>query len=333
MRRSSLAVGLGTCAGLLVLGGLTAAEDHPSPAAPSMTPDDAWVIFRWPMVGNDDGIWVSRADGRERHELLAHLPGGQASPDWSPDGTRIVFAERTPAEAIWIADADGSNAQEIVPSFEGCCGQDHAYWSPDGGSIAFVRWLGPEDAITSQVMVYRLADGSLDVLAAASAPMVIDHPRWSPDGSRLAVELSVLGPDGAYTGGSVGLVDIASGAITSITDPAAFGGWPNWSPDGRSLVFETHGLAYSREGVPGHATDLYTVLADGSEMRQLTHNAPGGQRASQPFWRADGTIAYIETDSSADGPLHLRYLTTEGEQLPDPAIPILASYPRFRPGS
>ena len=197
-----------------------------------------------------------------------------------------------------------------------------------------MRWLGPESNLTSQVMVYDVADGSLTVAATAKAPTALDHPRWSPDGKRFAVEVGHLNADATdYDGAAIGLIDIASGDLEVLTEFDQFGAFPNWRADGKALVFDTYGFSYFRDTPAGKASDLWSIKVDGSGLVQLTHNPPGGKRSTQPFWRADGTIAYIAAGPSWGQGLLLRYLAADGDELADPAIQIRASYPRFRPGS
>ena len=59
-----------------------------------------------------------------------------STPQYSPDGKRIAFeSDRSGVHGIWISDADGSNAVELLPQAGASCGT--ARWSPDGQRIAF----------------------------------------------------------------------------------------------------------------------------------------------------------------------------------------------------
>ena len=66
------------------------------------------------------------------------LPGtdefriGDAS--WSPDGERFAYS----AEALYVADADGSNVQVLVDL--PASGYQPFVWSSEGERIFFVRW-------------------------------------------------------------------------------------------------------------------------------------------------------------------------------------------------
>src|SRR5215210_9480821 len=80
-----------------------------------------------------------------RHLTPADLVYGlvtAADPQFSPDGTRIVFAlSRATREAkrtgsqLWLCDRDGNNAQQITWSGRRNGG---ARWSPDGAHLAFI---------------------------------------------------------------------------------------------------------------------------------------------------------------------------------------------------
>ncbi|HET9724120.1 MAG TPA: hypothetical protein VFR44_09800 [Actinomycetota bacterium] len=122
--------------------------------------DPAFAIdsIRWSPDGTHisvmaDGarLYVMDADGSNLRLLTEGY--GLLIPAWSPDGTRLAFAEGLPAEGvihILVAPMDGSDPVEIgtVP-FVGCvyhyeCGLT---WSPDASAIGFAKDKGDDAAI------------------------------------------------------------------------------------------------------------------------------------------------------------------------------------------
>jgi Tol biopolymer transport system component len=84
---------------------------------------------------------VLNADGSE----WRLLPGPAHNPDWSPDGTRIVFSGPVGhwGGPIMVARSDGGGVTRLTgqdPDLE----EAWPAWSPDGTRIAFTRAeLGP----------------------------------------------------------------------------------------------------------------------------------------------------------------------------------------------
>ena len=89
------------------------------------------------------GIYTVRAsDGGDLERLTTGLDG---PPEYSPDGTEVVFMRTKPgvqpdgAGALFVVGADGSGLRRITPW--GSAFLDRA-WSPDGRWIAFQRPYG-----------------------------------------------------------------------------------------------------------------------------------------------------------------------------------------------
>lgn len=176
--------------------------------------------------------------------VLVHNPqaqGGVSTPDWSPDGTRLVYSWNTPGErGLNIVNADGSGNGQLV-SF---CGP--GTFSPDGRSVAFVKdGLQVVDPVTGAVRT---------VTADPSAQWVA--PDWSPDGRFIV-----------YSAGSTFVVvPAAGGEGVAAQLPATLGSVqaPVFSPDGRRIAFvATESAPYPDETT---ATRLYTANRDGSGL-------------------------------------------------------------------
>jgi TolB protein len=96
-------------------------------------------------------------------------------------------------------------------------------------------------------------------------------PNWAPNGQFLTFSwFRTYGP-GAPGGNDIYLMDIASKQWVQMTHDGGRNDFPCWSPDGRHIVFQS-----SRSGTE----QIWTMLADGTKVQQLTFNGHN----SQPNW-------------------------------------------------
>jgi Tol biopolymer transport system component len=103
----------------------------------SWSPNGRIVFTEGGGVGSP-ATWVSSMSAsfpNSRIQLTESESDG--SPDWSPDGTKIVFVScRDSTCQLYTMDADGSNETEIPNSRSG---ESEPAWSPDGTKILFTR--------------------------------------------------------------------------------------------------------------------------------------------------------------------------------------------------
>ena len=229
-------------------------------------------------------IFQSAKDGRLAAPFIA-TSDVELLPAWSRDGTRLLFTRdkliplgtvSNFVASLWIANADGSGARQLVIDQSSSTGpfpgslyfnnQTNGAWSPDGTSIAFRRLLGStgEDGIA-----IIGADGTgLRWLIQGG-----DFPSWSVDG-RIAFGMSgaiwTINPDGT--------------ALKQLT-PTGLYAVPKWSRDGTRLVY-IKGSANSS----GTAYDIVVTRADGTDPRTLV---TGGNNLN-PSWSPDGQFILYE---------------------------------------
>jgi Tol biopolymer transport system component len=146
-------------------------------------------------------------------------------PQYSPDGLRIAFdsGREGDADAVWLADADGSNATRLTRGPGR--GQGSPRWSPDGRSIAFDSqgddgrfdvWTIGVDGSGLRQVTHDPAD---DYLAS-----------WSRDGRFIYFSSNRTGRDEIWR------VAAAGGAEQQITREG--GSIPFESLDGRTLYYK-----------------------------------------------------------------------------------------------
>ena len=97
-------------------------------------------------------LFVMNADGTGVRKLTLPPNGTEdTNPDWSPDGSRLVFerAPSTGAHSIWTVNSDGTGLRRLTPDCPPgagvpTCRADDGWpvWSPDGKHIAFQRLTG-----------------------------------------------------------------------------------------------------------------------------------------------------------------------------------------------
>jgi WD40 repeat protein len=102
----------------------------------------AWSPDGSRIAGDAGGtaIFVVNADGTNEHRL-ATAPQfyNDESPDWSPDGTTLVFSESSwygTSSALHVVGADGTGERPLIG---GASADYDPSWSPDGTRIVFRR--------------------------------------------------------------------------------------------------------------------------------------------------------------------------------------------------
>jgi hypothetical protein len=205
------------------------------------------------------GLW--KYERGEFRRLVEH--GSQ--PDWSPDGSRLVYVRRRAGNAdLWLADSNGSRQLQLTRTGGD---EEDPSWAPDGRRIAFSR--------DGWVYVLR-ADGLGERRLARGR-----EPDWSPDGQEIVFASDRDGDSDLY------VVRAAGGSLRRLTGDPSQERSPAWSPLGGRIVYVSD-LAGNDE--------IHAVRPDGRGKLRLT-NTPGGDR--EPAWAPNGRRIVFVGDRSA----------------------------------
>jgi Tol biopolymer transport system component len=229
--------------------------------APSWSPDGARLAFS-ATDGSRFGIWTVRVDGRG----LRFLARGGVGAAWSPREDRIAFAR---PGGISLVSPRGGAMRRLTRGPN----DSSPAWSPDGGTIAFVR--SDANGITQALDVVPASGGPVRrIFGGARGVTMGRSPQWSPSGRLIAFEANA----GVY------VVRVRDRAVRRLR---RHGDWPAWSPDGRRIAFTS-------------GSSIYVMQADGSRVRRVRAESRS-EFGDGPVWSPEGTtLLYVTTPSESD---------------------------------
>jgi len=196
-------------------------------------------------------VFTINPDGTDL-QRLTNTPFFTGVPDWSPDGTHIIFNEEDANfnSDIYLMAADGSNRVNLTNTPNSS--EWEARFSPDGERIVFAS-----DADGINQIFVMAADGSNVQSLTADLETNAFSPSWSPDGAQIA-----------FTSGSdvldVYVMDADGENLTNLTNHtlSQSAEVPIWSPDGNYI-------AYSLTQDDYESYNLYVLELATGEKTQL----------------------------------------------------------------
>lgn len=228
---------------------------------PGVSPDGTRVAFT-SFVRNRPEILIHSLSTSRRLPFYNQDASMNATPSFTPDGNQILFSSTAGGgyAQIYIANANGSNlrrltsvrAVEVEPKVNPKTGTDVVFVS--GRS-------GPQQ-------IYRMNIEGTDVVRLTTGEGEAANPSWHPDGQHIAFAWTRGFEPGNF---NIFLMDVASRRVDQLTHGAGRNENPTWAPDGRHIVFSSR---------RGGRTQIYTMLADGTQVRQLTTQGEN----TMPVW-------------------------------------------------
>jgi TolB protein len=237
------------------------------------------VRFRlWDVVKAQDlggvSFPVSQADLRLAAHRLADQVYEKLLGHPGVFSTRISYvAKQGDRYNLWVADADGENAQTALVSPEPIISPA---WSPNGSQLAYVSF----EARKPVIYTHEVATGRRRLLANFKGSN--SAPAWSPDGRQVLATLTLGGNSQIYA------LDAAGGQPTRLSQSSSIDTEPAFSPDGKQVYFVS-----DRGGSP----QIYRMPASGRGAERVTFE---GNYNISPTVSPDGRwLAYVTRTGGA----------------------------------
>lgn len=238
------------------------------------------VRFRlWDVVKGQDLGWKTYVATPGELRLVGHRVADfvyeKLTGDVGVFSTRIAYVTKAgQSYSLWVADADGENAQSALNSPEPIISPS---WSPNGAQVAYVSFESRKPVI----FVHDVATGKRRLVANFKGSN--SAPAWSPDGKTLAATLSRDG------GSQLFLIDAAGGGEPRrLAQSTSIDTEPTFTADGKTIYFVS-----DRGGSP----QIYRMPVSGGNAERVTFT---GTYNISPSLSPDGKwLAYISRVSGA----------------------------------
>jgi TolB protein len=216
-------------------------------------------------------VWTMNQDGSDKQQVT-HMSGPAIFPDFSPDGSELVFTAKpadSPTRDIYVISSDGSGLVRLT-SGEG--NNVYPAFSPDGSKIVF----DSDRTGTFQVYVMN-ADGSGQNQLTFDPQPKDQVPDWSPEGNKIAyiADTHGIADTVSPSWGDIWVMNANGKNQHPITTGASWYGTA-WSPDGTRIVT-----------LDMPTRTVYTLKAANGNEVQAVHPGPGIQFVAA--WQPVGT--------------------------------------------
>ena len=242
-----------------------------------------WDVVRGQDIGRDGHV-VVQGDLRLAAHLIADYIYLKLTGDKGVFSTRIAYVTKQAQRyQLWVADADGENAQSAFSSPEPIISPA---WSPNGNQLAYVSFESRKPV----VYTHDVASGKRRLIANFRGSN--SAPAWSHDGHTLAVTPSRDGGSQLYA------IDAGGGEPRRLAQSSSIDTEPAYSPDDKYIYFVS-----DRGGPP----QIYKMPSTGGSVERVTFI---GNYNISPAISPDGRwMAYISRVSGAFK-LHVMELAT-----------------------
>jgi len=253
-------------------------------SVPVISPDVTKVAYISSRRGERPDLWMMDADGQHPLQLTSDHDF-ESQPEWSSDGTRILYLARGGDEERVVAlDVATRTIRPVAPL---AALRPSSVMPPRVAPLAEVRLSSSETRVafslreppTGRRVLYTTDLKPLSPRRLTDGSTSIGYPSWSPDERHIAVEIK----DGSST--HAGVIDLETGMLRRLTYASGQTWVRSWSPDGRRLA-----AAVLRDG------QWSLRVLDVNSGREQMMTPPGPPRAfvRYPDWSARGDLVVFE---------------------------------------
>lgn len=193
-------------------------------------------------------------------------------PTWSPDGSSVAFLRKTGGVIeLFTANPNGGGQRRLTSGGIPDIGfsvspynhmQTRAFaYSPAGSEITYIS----ERDGASNIWSVSAADGSDRILTKNADPDATYYcPIWSPDGKAIAfASEKITKEQGAKAARGIHVVNVETGATTSLTESGKISRLLGWTEDGTGLIVAESTKQFS--GLPPETILTKISVTDGKE--------------------------------------------------------------------
>lgn len=243
-------------------------------------------------------IYLMDADGSNKRPITGHQ-SISLSPAWNPDGQEIAYVSYfSGAPGIYLVSVTSGQKTPVVT--EGSLNVSPSF-SPDGSKLVFARSIGSGN---TEIFLYNRDNSGLRQLTHSSG--IDTNPEWSPSGQRIAFTSSRTGSPQVY------LMDAEGANLRRVTFDGDYNDGASWSPDGTRLVYASRRRGIFDIAIADVVTLESRLLTNGGGSHETPSYSPDGKRIIFSTKRAAGKQSQTQIYTMAANGGEIRQLTSEG---------------------
>jgi len=233
--------------------------------------------------------------------------GKAVDPDWSPDGSQIVFClMEGKTQTLYLINTDGTGFTEIGPGFD-------PSWSPVKDKVAY----------TSNNQIYTMNSNGKEIIQLTTENSNA-NPAWSPDGTKIVYSYYEAGEVSIWIMNSDGSEKTP---LTTSSDGEC--SLPSFSHDGSKIVY-VKGPTWNTliEMFPTKLNEIWVMNSDGSNKHMIYAPGDSYQWPFQRAWNKNNKILFLKNGILEDKLPKIFVINSDGTNPKQMVSPTMDSFGR-----